>query len=79
MPTYEYFCRLCNHRFERFQSIRAEPVKICPVCDSDQVERILAGGIGLIFRGKGFYITDYKKSGTESKPANEISKKHKSD
>ena len=67
MPTYEYICHMCNHRFESFQSIQAEPVKICPVCNSDKVVRILTGGIGLIFKGKGFYITDYKKSRTESK------------
>jgi putative FmdB family regulatory protein len=67
MPTYEYICHLCNHRFEHFQNIQAEPIKICPLCNSDKVERILTGGIGLIFKGQGFYITDYKKSRTESK------------
>jgi putative FmdB family regulatory protein len=68
MPTYEYICHLCGHRFERFQSIQAEPVHECPVCSSDKVEKIMTGGIGLIFKGKGFYITDYKKSNRDSTP-----------
>ena len=60
MPTYEYKCRKCQHEFEEFQSISAEPVKICPECKG-QVERIISGGVGLIFKGSGFYITDSKE------------------
>ena len=66
MPTYEYKCRECQHEFEEFQSISAKPVKICPEC-AGQVERIISGGAGLIFKGSGFYITDYKRAG-EKKP-----------
>ena len=61
MPTYEYECRKCGHRFEKFQSITAEPVKTCPQCKG-RVARLLSGGAGIIFKGSGFYQTDYKKS-----------------
>ena len=78
MPTYEYKCRKCQHEFEEFQSISAEPVKICPECKG-QVERIISGGVGLIFKGSGFYITDYKRAGekrpTEKNEAKSDSKK----
>lgn len=66
MPTYEYRCSGCNHTFEVFQSITAEPITVCPVCNEATVERILTGGSGLIFKGSGFYITDYKKNHTSS-------------
>jgi putative FmdB family regulatory protein len=62
MPTYEYICTKCGHEFEAFQSISEEPVKTCPQCNG-KVERKISGGAGLIFKGSGFYITDYKKSG----------------
>jgi len=65
MPTYEYACTQCGHRFEEFQSIRAEPIRDCPECAS-RVERLINGGVGLIFRGSGFYLTDYKKSSAKS-------------
>ncbi|MFQ5676642.1 MAG: FmdB family zinc ribbon protein [bacterium] len=61
MPTYEYRCNECDHKFEEFQSITAAPVKICPVCKGS-VQRLIGGGNGLIFKGSGFYITDYKHS-----------------
>ncbi len=61
MPTYEYLCRDCAHHFEEFQSITADPVKTCPKCNG-AVERLISVGTGLIFKGSGFYITDYKKS-----------------
>lgn len=61
MPTYEYECRKCGHRFERFQSITAAPVKTCPQCRG-RVARLLSGGAGIIFKGSGFYQTDYKKT-----------------
>lgn len=62
MPTYDYQCRKCGHRFEKFQSITAEPVKTCPKCRG-KVARLLSGGAGIIFKGSGFYHTDYKKPG----------------
>lgn len=63
MPTYDYKCNDCGHRFEEFQSIVADPVEKCPVCDS-KVHRVINGGAGLIFKGTGFYITDYKNAKT---------------
>jgi putative FmdB family regulatory protein len=60
MPTYEYKCKRCNYRFEEFQSILAEPLKVCPRCQG-QLERLISAGAGVIFKGNGFYITDYKK------------------
>ena len=59
MPTYEYVCRDCGHAFEKFQSITADPIEVCPVC-SGHVERLIGTGGGLIFKGSGFYITDYR-------------------
>jgi len=61
MPTYEYVCKNCGYRFEELQSITAEPIKTCPQCEKDTVERLVSGGAGLIFKGSGFYITDYAK------------------
>ncbi|MDD4118314.1 MAG: zinc ribbon domain-containing protein [Opitutae bacterium] len=68
MPTYEYECRKCGHRFEKFQAITAVPVKTCPKCRG-RVARLLSGGAGIIFRGSGFYQTDYKKSPAASSGA----------
>ena len=61
MPTYEYSCKRCKHKFEAFQSIVSEPVTICPLCHGNTVERIISGGAGIIFKGSGFYETDYKR------------------
>ena len=74
MPTYEYACPKCGHEFEQFQSMREEPLKKCPKCKKTGLKRLVGGGAGLIFKGSGFYITDYKKksgapAGGESKPA----------
>jgi putative FmdB family regulatory protein len=74
MPTYEYACPKCGHHFEQFQSMRDEPLKKCPQCKKTGLKRLIGGGAGLIFKGSGFYITDYKKTsapkeGGESKPA----------
>jgi len=59
MPTYEYECNSCGHRFERFQAITAPPVKRCPECKKT-VRRLLGTGVGVIFKGSGFYTTDYR-------------------
>ena len=59
MPTYEYQCQNCKFEFEEFQSIASEPLQVCPKCGG-QVVRKISGGTGLIFKGSGFYITDYK-------------------
>jgi putative FmdB family regulatory protein len=63
MPTYEYACAKCGHHFEQFQSMRDAPLKKCPKCGKPALKRLIGGGAGLIFKGTGFYITDYKKSG----------------
>src|ERR1041385_7667790 len=60
MPTYEYVCKGCGHQFERFQSIMAAPIKKCPECGKNKVKRLMGTGAGLIFKGSGFYITDYR-------------------
>jgi len=60
MPTYEYKCTKCGKRFEELQSITAAPLKKCPKCGG-KPERQMSGGAGLIFKGTGFYETDYKK------------------
>ena len=74
MPTYEYECRSCHHRFEKFQSMTARPVAACPKC-KHSARRLISAGGGLLFKGSGFYITDYrssdykKKAEADSKPA----------
>ena len=71
MPTYDYKCEACGHGFEKFHSIMASPIRKCPKCGKNKVKRLLGTGAGLIFKGTGFYNTDYKKkSGTpDPKPA----------
>ncbi len=59
MPTYEYECERCNHRFERFQRISEPPLRRCPKCRS-MVRRLIGPGGGIIFKGSGFYQTDYR-------------------
>ena len=61
MPTYEYECRKCGHVFERFQSITDEPLKRCPKCRC-KVRRLFGTGGGILFKGSGFYQTDYRTS-----------------
>lgn len=59
MPTYEYRCTACQSEFEKFQRMSDEPVAECPAC-GEAAERRLSGGAGLLFKGSGFYITDYR-------------------
>jgi putative FmdB family regulatory protein len=61
MPTYEYECTKCHYTFEEFQKITDKPLRKCPKCRG-QLRRLISGGAGLIFKGSGFYITDYKRS-----------------
>ena len=61
MPTYQYRCPTCSHEFEEFQSMSSEAITVCPACKG-KTERIISGGAGLIFKGSGFYITDYRSS-----------------
>lgn len=65
MPTYEYACTKCGRQFEQFQSMRDEPLKKCPSCGKPALKRLVGGGAGLIFKGSGFYITDYKNKGAK--------------
>ena len=62
MPTYDYECKACHHRWELFQSIKAEAEKKCPKCGKRQAQRMIGSGAGIIFKGSGFYQTDYRSS-----------------
>ncbi|MFP4106874.1 MAG: FmdB family zinc ribbon protein [Phycisphaerae bacterium] len=59
MPTYDYECTECGHRFEKFQQMTASPVKTCPECRG-KVKRLIGAGAAVMFKGSGFYATDYK-------------------
>ena len=60
MPTYEYQCDACGAEFELFQSITAKPIRKCPECGKLRVRRLIGAGAGIIFKGSGFYQTDYR-------------------
>ena len=76
MPTYEYECQKCGHRFEEFQSMKDAPLTKCPECKG-KVKRLIGAGAGFLFKGSGFYITDYahkniptkEEKARDSKPA----------
>lgn len=61
MPTYEYSCKNCSHRLEKLQKMSDEPLKHCPKCQKETLQRIPGRGIGLSFVGSGFYINDYAR------------------
>ncbi len=74
MPTYDYECDACGHKFEKFQSITAGVLRKCPVCRKSKLRRLIGIGAGVIFKGSGFYCTDYrsesyKKGADSDKPA----------
>jgi len=60
MPTYDYACEKCGHKFEAFQSITAKPLRKCPECAKLSLKRLIGAGAGIIFKGSGFYQTDYR-------------------
>lgn len=60
MPTYEYECQACGHRFEEFQSMKDEPLTKCPECKKKKLKRLFGTGAALLFKGDGFYQTDYR-------------------
>jgi putative FmdB family regulatory protein len=60
MPTYEYHCDACEHNFDEFQSITAKPLKKCPQCGKPKLRRVFGPGAAIIFKGSGFYQTDYR-------------------
>ncbi len=70
MPTYDYECRSCGYRFEAFQKISDDALTDCPECGINQLRRLIGGGLGIIFKGSGFYVTDTRKSesASEGKP-----------
>ena len=85
MPTYDYHCEACGADFELFQSITANPIKKCPECGKNRVRRLIGTGAGIIFKGSGFYQTDYRsdsytksaareKAPVETKPAKDSAK-----
>ncbi|SIO59395.1 putative regulatory protein, FmdB family [Singulisphaera sp. GP187] len=74
MPTYDYICDACNHEFESFESIKADPQTVCPQCQEVKLRRKIGGGAAIIFKGSGFYQTDYrsdsyKKHAAADKPS----------
>jgi len=60
MPTYEYKCEECGYEFEQFQSITSQPLRKCPKCGKRELKRLIGAGSGIIFKGSGFYQTDYR-------------------
>lgn len=61
MPTYEYECQACGHTFDRWQEMSASKLRTCPECGKRRLLRLVGAGAGVIFRGSGFYETDYKR------------------
>ncbi|MFH1093503.1 MAG: zinc ribbon domain-containing protein [Candidatus Omnitrophota bacterium] len=66
MPTYDYECLSCKHTFELFQMMSEKPIKKCPECSKNKVKRLIGAGMGIIFKGTGFYETDYKRKEADS-------------
>ena len=69
MPTYEYECQACGHAFEELQAMTDAKLKKCPKCHKNKLSRLIGGGSGMIFKGSGFYETDYKKKTAPASPA----------
>ncbi len=69
MPTYDYICTDCNYQFEHFQSMSDEPIAICQNCGKT-LSRLISGGTGLIFKGNGYYLTDYKRKSNSQEVIN---------
>ncbi|GAX59946.1 FmdB family regulatory protein [Candidatus Scalindua japonica] len=67
MPTYDYECNACNHTFELFQSITAKHIRKCPECGELKVKRLIGAGSTIIFKGSGFYQTDYRSEEYKSR------------
>lgn len=78
MPTYEYICNECGERFENFQTMSSRPLAKRPNCEEKNcnVTRVISGGSGLIFKGSGFYLTDYKDQPKTDKKEKETKKKN---
>ena len=76
MPTYDYKCEKCDHIFEHFQAMSDAPLTKCAECDG-KIRRLVGGGSGLIFKGSGFYLTDYAKKSQNSKSSDSTKKSAK--
>ena len=79
MPTYQYLCNGCGHEFEKFQSIKASSLRKCPECSKMRLNRLIGAGGAIIFKGSGFYQTDYRsesyrKAAEKDKPAKAVEK-----
>ena len=72
MPTYEYECEACSHTFEEFQSITAKAIRKCPQCGKNKLRRLIGAGGGLIFKGSGFYQTDYRSESYKKGASSDI-------
>ena len=72
MPTYEYECQKCGHRFDEFQSMTAKPLVRCPKCKG-KLKRLIGAGAGFLFKGSGFYTTDYRSSAYQEKKKGDAS------
>ncbi len=66
MPTYDYECDACNHAFEEFQSMTDKPLKKCPKCGKPKLRRLIGTGAAILFKGSGFYQTDYRSESYKS-------------
>jgi putative FmdB family regulatory protein len=66
MPTYGYVCQNCHHEFDAFQGIKAKSLRECPACGQRTLRRLIGCGAGIIFKGSGFYCTDYRSDGYKS-------------
>lgn len=65
MPTYDYECEKCGHTFDEFQTMSDDPLTTCPSCGKESLKRLIGGGLGVIFKGSGFYVTD-SRSGSKN-------------
>jgi putative FmdB family regulatory protein len=74
MPTYDYVCEACNHEFELFQSIKEEAKRKCPECGKNKLRRLIGPGAALVFKGSGFYKTDYRSESYKKAAAAEKSR-----
>ena len=78
MPTYGYRCPECGHEYDSFQKITDESLAECPACGTAG-ERVITGGVGFVFKGSGFYTTDYKRAGEKRPESGDAPKKDKGD
>lgn len=79
MPNYDYRCDACKHKFEQYQSIKAGPIRKCPACGKLKVKRVIGGGAGILFKGTGFYQTDYRSKSYSDGASKDAPKSSSSD